>query len=88
MFQQVWLDSYQNDTDGHARSGRRLDNPGVLFGVHNLPHQHHRLVGQSEEKQQEDTRFRTVTANDTEHLLALTLTSTPKIGWQGKMKLR
>lgn len=46
--------------------------------------------GERQGKQQENTRFSTVTwlSNNTENLLALTLTSTPKIGWQGKMKLR
>lgn len=42
---------YHDNTDGHTDACSSMDDPIVLFGVYNIPHQHHGLVGVETETQ-------------------------------------
>lgn len=41
---------YHDNADGHTDSCSSMDNPVVLFGVYNFPHQHHRLASAEREE--------------------------------------
>ena len=43
---------YHDDTDGHTDPCGSMDDPVVLFGVYNFPHQHHRLTSAERETQE------------------------------------
>lgn len=100
---------YHNNADGHTDACSSMDDPVVLFGVYNLPHQHHGLASAERRRQAKrqldtaKTRFRiyasflfffcAVSPSKTNSTSpgtdpGPTLTSIPKIGWQGKMKPR
>lgn len=95
---------YHDYTDGHTSACSSMENPVVLFGVHNLPHQHHRLVSAERERQgkrQLETTNTRINVSSGFHFFAVsiqnkqlywsqgpTLTSIPKIGWKGKKKPR
>lgn len=90
---------YHDNTDGHTNPCSSMDNPVVLFGVYHLPHQHHGLASAERYRQGkiqlDSANFRfSISArrpNNETYCRTdprLTLTSTPKSGWHGKMKLR
>lgn len=55
---------YHNNADGHTDACSSMDDPVVLFGVYNLPHQHHGLASTERRRQAKSqldtakTRFR------------------------------